>query len=169
MREKTKWLAAAACLVLAGCVESANRGWDFGAEPDPGGGPPMQQAWRGVHEGRIGFRCRDGQVMLFVETWHPLDVPEGELRPMEMGYRFDVGGETSSSVQGLATRRGIEIPAVRVGEGAADDLLRGLRDDADELAVTLDGATHLISIVFDVENAAHAHRHAQEGCQGAGV
>ena len=154
------------CFAVAGCIDSGNQGWDFGAEPDPAGGPSSQQAWRGVHEGRIGFRCRDGRVSLFVETWHPLDVPPGQTLPRKLTYRFDAGGENLGSVEGTATSRGIEIPADRVGEGAPNALLRGLTDSADELVVSLAGAGHLINIKFDVSDAAHAHRHAAGGCQG---
>ena len=161
---RRKRALAAACLALAGCIDSGNRGWDFGAEPDPAGGPPLQQAWRGVHEGRIGFRCREGRVLLFVETWHPLDVPPGERRPMDLGYRFDVGGEQLGTVRGIANARGIEVPADQVGEQAADPLLRGLTDNADELFVSLDGAVHGINIRFDISDAGHAHAHAQGGC-----
>ena len=154
----TTWLA------VGGCIDSGNRGWDLGSEPDLAGGASMEQAWRGVHEGRIGFRCRGGQVLLFVETWHPLDVPAGRRIPAKLVYRFDVGAESLGEIEGLATSRGIEIPAPQVGEGAPNSLMRGLTDHADELVVNLKGVRHLISIKFDVEDAAHAHNHAKRGC-----
>ena len=157
-------LLLGACLALSGCIDSGNRGWDLGPEPDLTGGPPMEQAWRGVHGGRIGFRCRAGQMFLFVESWDPLDVPPGERRPMDLGYQFDVKSGTRQTVQGLATVRGIEMPAERVGEGAPNALLSRLTDDADELLVTLKGAMHLNSILFDIEDIGHAHRHVQGSC-----
>ena len=163
MRAMTRRLLLIAQLALAGCIGSGNHGWDYGSEPDPAGGPSIQQAWRGVHEGRIGFRCREGRVLLFVETWHPLDVPPGQRLLMQLGYRFEAAGPSGDSVTGLATRRGIEIPAARIGEGAPNPLLRRLAD-ADELFVSLDGAGHLISIRFDIEDAQHAFAHAQGGC-----
>lgn len=151
------------CVAAQGCIDSGNRGWDFGGEP-VAGGAPMQQAWRGVHGGRMGFRCRAGRVVLFVETWHPLAVSPGTTQPMRLGYRFDVGGPELGGIEGVATARGIEVPAPSVGTGAPNALLQGLTDDADELAVSLKGAGHLITIVFDVEHAAHAHRHVQGDC-----
>ena len=164
MRNGARGLLLTGLFAVGGCVEGVNRGWDFGGEPDPAGGPRMQQAWRGVHEGRIGFRCREGQIVLFVETWHPLKVPPGQRVPMELGYQFDVAGGQRETIRGMATSRGIEVPAEQVGDGASNTLLRGLRDDADELLVTLDGAAHGISILFDIEDAAHAHRHVRDGC-----
>lgn len=164
MRAAARRSLLLASLALAGCIDSGNKGWDFGGEPDPAGGPVMEQAWRGVHEGRVGFRCRNGQILFFVETWHPLPVPAGERRPMTLSYSFEVGSGERQSIQGVATTRGIEIPAATSGEGAPNSLLRGLDDDADELLVILDGAKHLISILFDVDDAGHAHRHVQGGC-----
>lgn len=152
------------CFAAAGCIDSGNRGWDLGSEPDLAGGASMEQAWRGVHEGRIGFRCRDGQVLLFVETWHPLKVPVGQRLAAKLDYRFEAPGESLGEVGGLATFRGIEIPAPQVGEGASSTLLRGLTDDADDLFVNLAGVRHLISIRFDVEDAAYAHKNVSEGC-----
>ena len=156
--------SAIGLLALAGCINSGNHGWDLGAEPDPEGGPAMQQAWRGVHEGRIGFRCRAGKVVLFVETWHPLPVPPGRTQPMQLSYRFDVSGEQQDGVDGVGTWRGIEVPAPRVGPGAPNALLRGLTDDADDLLVTLKGANHLITAKFDIGRAAHAHDHVSGVC-----
>jgi hypothetical protein len=158
-------LLLATCLAAGGCIDSGNRGWDLGPEPDPAGGVPMEQAWRGVHEGRIGFRCRGGEVLLFVETWHPLGVPPGQRVPMELGYRFDVAKGSLATVPGVATARGIEVPAPRVGEGAANPLLQGLGKGADELLITLRGKGHGINILFDVEDAAHAHDHVQGTCR----
>lgn len=124
----------------------------------------MVQAWRGVHEGRVGFRCRDGQVLLFVETWHPLKVPVGQRVAAKLDCRFETADESLGQVEGLATSHGIEISAPKVGEGASSILLRGLADDADDLFVNLAGVRHLISIRFDVEDAAHAHELVSEGC-----
>jgi hypothetical protein len=157
-------LAVAALLGLPGCINSGNQGWDFGPEPGVDGGPAMAQAWRGVHAGRIGFRCRAGRVLLFVETWHPLPVPAGQTRPMKLGYRFEAGSDEQGSVEGIATLRGIEIPAPQVGVGAPNALLRGLTDDAEELFVTVTGARHLVTVAFEIDHAAHAHEHVKGGC-----
>ncbi|MDB5695094.1 MAG: hypothetical protein JWN21_637 [Sphingomonas bacterium] len=164
MKLITRAALLCACLAIGACINSGNQGWDFGGEPDPAGGPAMQQAWRGVHEGRLGFRCRDGRVVLFVETWHPLKVPAGRAAPMQLGYRFEAGGDQLGSVEGVASTRGIEIPAPTVGERAPNALLRGLTDGADDLFVTLTGAGHLVTIRFDIGHAAHAHRHVQSAC-----
>jgi hypothetical protein len=163
-RRLSRALAPILAIALAGCIDSGNRGWDFGGQIDPQTGAVMSQAWRGVHAGRIGFRCREDQLLLFVESWHPLRVPAGERVPMEMGYTFDVGSGASERIQGMATPRGIEIPSPRIGDGAPNALLSGLTDDADELLVTLEGERHQIGILFDVDDAAHAYHHVAGGC-----
>lgn len=159
-----KALLLAGFLGLAGCIGSGNYGWDLGGEPDPETGAHMPQAWRGVHGGRIGFRCRRGEVLLFVESWHPLRVPPGQRVPMEVFYLFDVANGTRESIQGMATARGVEIPAGQVGDGAPNTLLQGLTNDADELLVMLEGGRHSVSILFDIEDAGHAHRHVAGQC-----
>ena len=164
MGKLAKAMILASCLGLSACIQSANEGWDFGGEPGEEGEPLMVQAWRGVHGGRIGFRCRAQQVLLFVESWHPLPVPAGRRVPMRMSFSFDVASGYQGSIDGLATSRGIEFPAPAIGEGAENTLLRGLHDGADELLVSMDGAVHRISILFDIENAGHAHRHVAGGC-----
>ena len=165
MGGKFKPVLLAGCLTLAACIDSGNRGWDLGPEPDLVGGTAMPQAWRGVHAGRIGFRCREGRVLLFVETWHPLAVPLGQRTPMSLDYRFNVAGDKEGSVEGVATSRGIEIPAASIGQGAPNDLLRRLSDDASDLVVGLPGARHGITIKFDVSAAGHAHRLVLGECQ----
>jgi hypothetical protein len=166
-RRLSRALAPILAIALAGCIDSGNHGWDFGGQIDPQTGAVMSQAWRGVHGGRIGFRCREDQLLLFVESWHPLRAPPGQAVPMEMGFRFDVGsGAEQQRIQGMATSRGIEIPAPRVGEGAPNPLLAGLTDGADELVVTLPGERHQVSILFDVDYAANAHEHVAGGCGG---
>lgn len=164
MSRLPKALLLTLCLTLFGCIDSGNRGWDLGPEPDPAGGALMEQAWRGVHGGRIGFRCRGGQTFLFIETWDPLDVPPGQQLPRDLIYQFEVKAGSRETVQGMATSRGIEILAKRVGEGAPNTLLRRLTDEADELLVTLKGATHLNTVLFDIEDIGHAHRHVQGSC-----
>jgi len=126
----------------------------------------MPQAWRGVHGGRIGFRCRQGQVLLFVETWHPLAVPDGQSVPMQMAFDFMVSPVSEQQrVQGVGTARGIEIPAPQVGEGAPGPLLAGLSNDSDEMSVTLPGERHQVNILFEVDNAGHAHEHVAVPCR----
>lgn len=147
-------------LLLGGCIDSGNKGWDFDAGSDPSGAWRVQ-AWRGVHEGRLGFRCGpDGETKLFVETWDRLRPSAG---PLVMQYAFTLDA-ARRPLAALPAGLGIEAPAPALGEGAATPFLRELAM-ADALHVVLPGADHLVTASFDVSDAAHAHQWVTGECR----
>ncbi|HYD24448.1 MAG TPA: hypothetical protein VEB68_06605 [Croceibacterium sp.] len=144
-------------LVAAGCVDSGNRGWDLGRWSPPLVAQAHVEAFRGVHEGRIGLRCMAGGTpTVFVETWRPVTAG-GAAVAASMTYR--IGGEEHSA-PGRLGPHAFELPAE-----ATPELLRQLEQASRiEVLVPLDGGG-VYPVTFDVSDFAHAHDWVRDECR----
>jgi hypothetical protein len=141
-------------LAAASCVESGNYGWDLGQWEPPLVAAPEVEAFRGVHEGRIGLRCRKGgEPVMFVETWRPL-VPAGAPGAATMTYRVD-GAEHSAP--GRLGPRGFEF-------AAHPALLRRLAEASHLEALVPVHGGGVYPVTFDIGDFARAHEWVRGEC-----
>jgi hypothetical protein len=147
----------ALALLAGSCVESGNYGWDLGRWQPPLSAEAQVEAFRGVHEGRIGLVCRKGGApTLFVETWRPL-VPEGAGSVATMTYRV---GEAEFTAAGMLDAHRFEVEA-----RAADDVLMQVAAaDEVEVLVPVNGGG-VYPITFDVSELAQARDWVRAECQ----
>lgn len=154
-RSKALWLAGPA-LLAAGCVDSGNRGWDLGRWHPPLVGEPQVEAYRGVHEGRIGVACvRGGEPTVFIETWRALS-PEGPPKPTTLTYRID-GVERSAP--GMLGRSRFAFPG-----DATPVLIEQLAQGARLEALLPIHGGGVYPVTFEIGNFATAHRWVRDEC-----
>ena len=146
---KALWLAGP-LLLAASCVDSGNRGWDLGRWDPPLVSEPQVEAYRGVHEGRIGIACvRGGEPAVFIETWRAL-VPAGPPTPAALTYRID---GTERSAAGLLGPSRFEFSS-----GATPALLEQFAQGARLEALLPVHGGGVYPVTFDIDDFASAHR-----------
>ena len=157
-------LPVVAAALLAGCVDSGNRGWDLNRWDDPAGGAPFVEAYRGVHAGRIVFRCaRGGAPELVIEAWRPLASPAEGAAPRRMAYRAD--GREGSAV-GIVEGNRIRFPLAAPGSAPlAADLAKA--DDLEALLPLSGGA--VFPVGFDISDSSHALKWVEAECRDLGA
>ncbi len=150
------FLVLGLALVAGSCVESGNHGWDLGRWDPPLVRESEVEAFRGVHEGRIGLRCRrGGAVTVFVETWRPL-VPAGRVRAASLTYRLD---GTEHSAPGLLAPKRFEFNG-----DATPKLLRQLAGASSmEALIPVEGGG-VYPVTFDVTDFSTAHDWVRGEC-----
>lgn len=140
-------------LAAGSCVDSGNRGWDLGHWSPPLVESEQVEAYRGVHEGRIGVSCiRGGEPRLFIETWRPLTAEEPS--EVTMSYRLD-GRE--HAVAGQLSRSRFVAPA------SADLIAELSQGSSLEALIPVDGGG-VYPVTFDVGDFTHALEWVRTEC-----
>jgi hypothetical protein len=153
-----------ALLILAfaatGCVESGNYGWDLGRWEPPLVAEPEVEAFRGVHEGRIGLRCvRGGEPSLFIETWRPL-LADSPAREATLTYRIEGVGH---STRGRLGPKRFDFDAA-----STPALLEQLTNASHlEALIPVDGG-RVYPVTFNVSDFAQAHAWVRGECRELG-